>query len=954
MSILSHFIALDIETSGLNPKDAEILEVGAVQVSNGRITEYFHSFVKPSNEISDLSSRFTGITEAQVSDAPDVNSVLESLRAFVSASPIVAFHGRFEERFLGTFSPDRFGRIHSVRNLTRAAFPRLPDHRLETLTSRFGVNGEGAHKASRDASEVAAVYLGTVEVLKDFPLNVKEQMLQLLLGTQSDLLPILLALNDQPTSLTRSACDSTGPEDDRMPVNLVGESVQPSDGSGHPLDIEAIEQIFAGGGILAAGMDGFEVRDEQVQMSRAVAKAFNGAQFLAVEAGTGIGKSMAYLVPTVLHAVQNRSRVIISTNTRNLQDQLFFKDLPDLEALLSVRFRYAILKGRNNYICLNRWKAALQNPKATFTQPERIAALPLVIWAHETKTGDITENTAFNLQRSAGLWAKVCSDSGYCRSPRCRNNPNCFANQIRKAAQRTHVVVVNHSLLFSDLSTQKGILGDYAHLVLDEAHHVERVAAHNLGRELNIWRVKNLTDQLSSPGSTAAGTLPALQHWLSFASVDAPTLKAFEAGIRSAGESAEALWQKAQSFFEGLTKTVRQRQGTRSSPYAEKLRYRSDEATFDDVSDALQAFETALHELVDQLRNLSERLRNLPEDALPNRDELCGELEGRTEACDETLSDIGFLTTASDEATVYWIELPTRESSVDTRIFGVPLNVCERLVETLYEGMQTIVFTSATLGIRGKLDYFVQRMGLDLLPEDQVSLLCLGSPFDYETQALVCAPTFLPSPKSDRFQASVDALFRDLAVGVQKSTMVLFTSYGMLNRTYNAIKPDLQSEGILLLGQGIDGSPTHITERFRLNGHAVLLGTDSFWEGIDLPGETLQILGIARLPFAVPSEPLVAAQMEELEKQGKDPFFNYSVPEAILKFRQGFGRLIRSRTDRGAVIILDSRVLSTGYGRAFLDSLPVKHRTFDSGPKMIYTVRDWFEKATEAAKPLTG
>ena len=257
--------------------------------------------------------------------------------------------------------------------------------------------------------------------------------------------------------------------------------------------------------------------------------------------------------------------------------------------------------------------------------------------------------------------------------------------------------------------------------------------------------------------------------------------------------------------------------------------------------------------------------------------------------------------------TVYWMELPTRENSTDTRIFGVPLKVSDRLVETLYEGMQTIVFTSATLGIRGKLDYFVRRMGLDLLPEDHVSLLCLGSPFDYEAQALVCAPTFIPSPKSAEYQESVEALSRDLALGVQRSTMILFTSYGMLNRTYNAIKPDLQSEGILLLGQGIDGSPTNITERFRLNGQAVLLGTDSFWEGIDLPGETLEILGIARLPFAVPTEPLVAAQMEELEKQGKDPFLNYSVPEAILKFRQGFGRLIRNRTDRGAVLILDSR-----------------------------------------------
>lgn len=954
MSILNTFIALDIETSGLNPKDSEILEVGAVQVKNRRMAEHFHSFVKPSKGISDVSTRFTGIAEAQVSGAPDVNSVLASLQIFVAAAPVIAFHGRFEERFLGAFSSDRFGRIHSVRNLARASFPRLPDHRLETLASRFNVKGEGPHKALRDASEVAAVYLGTVEALQDTPQNVKEQLLQLLSGTRSDLLPILLDLNNESELPAGRAHDRTATDDGRPPVNLVGEEIQTTDEPGQPLDVEAIGQIFAEDGIFEAGMEGYEVRTEQAQMSRGVAEAFNGAQFLAVEAGTGIGKSMAYLVPAVLYAVQSHSRVIISTNTRNLQDQLFFKDLPDLEALLNVSFRYAILKGRNNYICLNRWKTALQNPASVFTEEERIAALPLVIWANETSTGDITENTGFNRQRSAGLWAKICSDSGHCRSQRCRTNSLCFANNIRKAAQKSHVVVVNHALLFSDLSTQKGILGDYQHLILDEAHHIERVASHFLGRELNTWRVKNLTDQLRNSGAISAGTLPALQHWLSFARVDTATLKAFDTGIRSTSESAEALWQKTQSFFEALTEVVRQRQGKDNGPYTEKFRYRPGESTFDAVSKESQTFEAALHELVDRLKSLSGWLRGLSEDAFPNRDDLRGELEGRTEECDEILFDLSFLTTASDEMTVYWMELPTRENSTDTRIFGVPLKVSDRLVETLYEGMQTIVFTSATLGIRGKLDYFVQRMGLDLLPEDHVSLLCLGSPFDYEAQVLVCAPTFIPSPKSTEYQESVETLSRDLALDVQRSTMILFTSYGMLNRTYNAIKPDLQSEGILLLGQGIDGSPTNITERFRLNGQAVLLGTDSFWEGIDLPGETLEILGIARLPFAVPTEPLVAAQMEELKKQGKDPFLNYSVPEAILKFRQGFGRLIRNRTDRGAVLILDSRVLSTGYGRAFLESLPVGHHIFDSRLEMIHKIRDWFVKTNGASEPEIG
>ncbi|MBT4137939.1 MAG: hypothetical protein HOE48_08495, partial [Candidatus Latescibacteria bacterium] len=260
-----------------------------------------------------------------------------------------------------------------------------------------------------------------------------------------------------------------------------------------------------------------------------------------------------------------------------------------------------------------------------------------------------------------------------------------------------------------------------------------------------------------------------------------------------------------------------------------------------------------------------------------------------------------------------------------------------------------IVFASATLGIRGKLVYFLRRMGLDILPDDRVQSICLGSPFDYENQALVCAPQFMPSPKSSEFQDAVDGIIKELALKVNRGTLGLFTSYSMLNRTYNAIKIDLQSESITLLGQGVDGTRASITERFKTDRGSVLLGTDSFWEGVDIPGDALEILCIVRLPFAVPSEPLVAAHMEEIEKQGKNPFLHYSVPEAILKFRQGFGRLIRNKSDRGIVIVLDSRVTSTQYGKAFLEALPVTHKSFRTPQDMIKTIQTWFKETERVA-----
>jgi predicted DnaQ family exonuclease/DinG family helicase len=826
----------------------------------------------------------------------------------------------------------------------------MPDHQPEALAEAFGLSVEGKHKALRDAEILVGTYLHTLEALRGASFTAKQQMLRLLNGTHSDLLPILVALGNEAAKLEVRSAIARGDLDStsfNAMFNIGGEEAGAQVAGGAPLDVEEIGAMFDPGGLLAQKSPVYEYRPQQTEMARAVASALNNAQLLVAEAGTGVGKSMAYLVPAVLHAVENNVRIVVSTNTKNLQEQLFFKDLPDLETILDTPFRYALLKGRGNYICLNRWDSVLTNLDALLSDEERRAALPLVLWAEQTKTGDISENVAFDLSRSGGLWAKVCSDSGYCRNQRCRNNGRCLAGEARKAAQRAHIVVVNHSLLFSDVASDNAVLGEYRHLVLDEAHNVERTAAHYLGRELSVWRVKNLSDQLCSPGLPDTGTLPALRHWVGTADLEAADLKSFDLAIGTATNAAAEAYERAQAFFQSLTEEMRQG-GSSSGAYTEKLRYRPGEPVFDDLRDPLDAFLDAGADLEKSLADLGSWLRGLRENTFPNQDEVCAELEGRREQCQELANDLDYLTDAKEETTVYWMELPTREGSMDTRIFGVPLNVSDVLREALYEQMESIVFTSATLGIRGKLVYFLRRMGLEGLEEDRVSQLCLGSPFDYDQQALVCALPFMPSPKSPGFQEAVDSFLEDLATGVQRGTLALFTSYSMLNRTHSALRTPLKSQGIPLLGQGIDGGRTSITDRFKLEGQAMLLGTDSFWEGIDVPGEALQILGIVRLPFAVPSEPLVAAQMEELEKQGKNSFLHYSVPEAILKFRQGFGRLIRNKTDRGAVVILDSRVLNTRYGRAFLEALPAGHQCFNTQGEAIGAIKDWFEGANGA------
>lgn len=943
MSILDAFIAIDLETSGLAPPVAEILEIGAVRVENGRIVDRFQTYVRPAGDVPDETVRLTGISSDTVRDAPPIASVIGRFRSFAADMPLIAHQGRFESRFLDTAGDAPIeNSVHSVLELARAALPTLHDHRVETLSGHFSVHCDTPHKALTDAETLARIYLNVVELLRSVSLQSKQRMLRLLQGSGSGLLPVLIELANEGARKEFLSSKPGGRLPDGSLFNAAGETPhtqgEPSD---QPLDVKAVSQMLEPGGRFEDGISGYEYRPEQVEMARAVSEAINNGRHLAVEAGTGVGKSIAYLAPAILYAVQNNLRFVISTNTKNLQEQLFFKDLPALAAILDVPFRYALLKGRNNYICLNRWASVLNNPDVSLTPNERIGALPLVLWAETTRSGDITENTGFNPVRHAGLWAKICSDPGFCRSQRCRNNGRCFANNIRRTSARAHLVVINHSLLFSDLVTENAILGEYSHLVLDEAHNLEKIAAHYLGRELSIWRIRNVTDQLCGPGSSDAGTLPALRHWIAVA--DPATVKAFDSGIKSATAAAEDLWLRARTFFENLTQHFALAVGRPGSAYREKVRYRPDENTFDALTESLDPFCQALDALCSRLKDLSDWLRDLPGHTFANQDEICSELGGCIETTRTVLDDLNDLVAASDENAVYWLELPGREKSADTRLFSAPLDVSETLNGGLYEGKSSIVFTSATLGIRGKLTYFLRRMGLEAMPETRLQTLCLGSPFDYEKQAIVCAPRFMPSPKSGEYQEAVAALLYELMLKTKRGTLALFTSYGMLNRTYDAIKPDLRSNGVLVLGQGIDGSRSNITDRFKLEETAMLMGTDSFWEGIDVPGNALQVLGIVRLPFAVPSEPLVAAHIEELEKQGKDPFLNYSVPEAILKFRQGFGRLIRNKTDRGAVVVLDSRVLSTRYGRAFLEALPVGHRAFNTREEMIGAIADWFD-----------
>ncbi len=941
MSVVEDFVAFDLETTDLDPERGRIIEIGAVKFEDGETAERFSQLVNPGLRIPLSVRKLTGISDSDVKDAPPEEEAVQGFLSFVGEFPLVAHNAEFDLSFLAPYSPG--AKAYDSLILSRIALPCLRDHRLETLASFFTTSSEDTHRALADAQVVAGIFMKLLEILEGWDYNLLWKISRASAGLGWGVEDIFSKLTS--SSVRSSLRRKIGvPKKSEKYLNLlwnVGGKATPYIAlEERKLDVEAVRSAFEPGGILAGSIEGYEEREQQINMSEAVSEAFNNGEILAVEAGTGVGKSMAYLLPAVEWGTSNGRKVVISTNTKNLQEQLFFKDIPQLSEALGLNFKSVLLKGRGNYLCLNRWQEAISEPGFWFTLEERAAILSLIPWAGVTETGDVSENSGFlNSPKSRGAWAKVCSDTTTCLGQKCPNRDRCFVAKVRGESQDAHLVVVNHSLLFSDLSSESKILEDYECLILDEAHNLEKVAIQYLSVEMHLWRVRSFVGRLYRRENGEFGLLASLKRELE--GLEDKNLQGFRAEVERICGILMAIWRESQVLFQVICDSLEQRYPGSDSIYVRKLRYR-DGSVFENVRSDISLFLKMLDELSSELSKFLGWIVGIPSDSFPSQDSLISQIEGYILECSGISDNLIFLTSAEEENYVYWAELPPEGGAFDLRLYAAPLDIAERLSEEIYSRMRTVVFTSATLTVGDSFDYFVERLGLALSTPERMRVLSVGSPFDYQRQVMACIPTFMPSPRSPSFQTSVDDILKDVSVGIRRGTMALYTSYGMLNRSYSSLKGNLEIEGILLLGQGSDGSRSSITSRFKDEPASVLLGTESFWEGVDIPGEALEVLLIVKLPFAVPSEPVVQAIMEKLEGQGQDPFLNYSVPEAVIKFRQGFGRLIRSKSDRGVVIILDKRIVTSGYGEIFLKSLPVEPTIFRSKDEMVSDIEEWF------------
>jgi len=961
---LPSFVALDLETTGLNASSDEVIEIGAARVESGKITDTFNRLVNIRGELPLQITRLTGIHSDDLRTQPFLHELLPELIDWINGAPILGHNISFDIGFLDEYLTAQQTLFHQgrplgpLRNprldtliLARALLPRLKNHRLDTLIQFFEIEVTAVHRALDDVFLEIRLFDRLLPLLLTLP----ESLLR-------DFSQILVPLSDGTSNLIRRSLpvarnhraellETANYFRNKIPApsnNIIGEKLErrvPENPA--LLDEDSVAAIFDDKGLLNSVRPDFEKRDQQMDMARAVSRAFNDQAFLLAEAGTGTGKSLAYLVPSILWSQRQpleNGRVIVSTNTKNLQEQIFTKDLPFLFQHLPEPFRAVLLKGRNNYICIDRWKQFVAEAhEELLTAEERWELLSVVTWFEETISGDIEENNGFHSQFYPDLWGRLRADSHFCLGQRCSYFQECFVARARRAARTANVVVVNHSLLLSDLAANRAILSEYSNLILDEAHNLEAAATKYLSAEFGSWTVKSFLHQLYRFVGKEVGLLPRLRDSLHFSPMEDSRKNPVLNLVYNLIQQVETLEKACQHFFVRLGEKAWEQNLGRNQNLAAKIRYFNWEDNFASLKTDTQNFQEELEELKGTLTRLNDHLSLFTAQDLEDVENFRLLTEAALSQVTDLLETFALMVETSRSDFVYWCEPAAADKKYDSRLKASPVNVASVLKNRLYDFLNTAVFTSATLTVGGRFDYFKTRTGVTFVDSERVVERSYGSPFHYEEQVLLGVPAFIPDPRDSRFVGIISGLIVRLISETRRGTLILFTSYDMLQRVYRQIKSELENEGILTLAQGIDGSRNSLVRMFQEEGSAVLLGTNSFWEGVDIPGEPLELLVVTKLPFEVPAEPIFQAWMEEIEKRGGNSFYQMSVPMAVLKFRQGFGRLIRTGSDRGMVLILDNRVLRFQYGQIFLNSLPLQPRIFESQEELLREARRWLE-----------
>ena len=908
-------VAVDLETTGLNAGTELIIEVGAVKFDQFGNEEVFSTLVNPNRQISDFISDLTGITNEELRSAPTFDDIREDLQIFLGSVPLVGHNVTFDISFLRAQGLSISDLYFDTWELGALVLPTAEKLNLRALAGVLNVDTGRSHRALDDAVTSKEIFLLLADQLKAMSdKDFSELALFVSRSGFSSPLAFLTPRKGETTSNLESYLElqaRLGVIASKPQHETVAETPFP-DALNEAWEIAAEQNLH---------IDNYHVRTSQQLMSHAVMDNLVSGGEVVVEAGTGTGKSLAYVLPAVLHSWMTGEQVVISTHTKNLQEQLIKDDIPAATALVEKLFSdqpkrfghsFQMLKGRGNYLCLDRWYGS-RGSQSRLDRNEALVLARIGLWLQGTQTGDKSE--LYLTSRDEKIWDTVSAEDSDCAARRCQyvQDGNCFVSRIRAQARSAHVIVVNHALLLASTSTGDQVIPEFQHLIIDEGHRLEDAATEYFGAEVSLRDAAEILKRLSRADRRKKKEHSVLEK---IATSHRLNSDGYITLIDNLTKSAKLSSERLRELRTSLSNFLQDQQDDDSgNPPADLYVTKGMKVqnNWEQVQVSGTNMVTILNFLLSELDVLSNTLRS----ARGGIDELGELIAGLArEQVDLELLAGNIKRVLIDDSAEDIIWLARKEK--DIRIRCAPLHPGEFLRRELFADKKSVLVTSATLrnsGLDGtqSFDFTLNQLGIS-----DAETHYWPAPFDYQNNCLVLSFKDIPAPNAPGHADQLHEAILECVIAAEGRTMVLFTSYASLKLATQALRGRLDAEGIRLQSQGLDGSADRLTQLLRNEENLVVFGTAAMWEGVDVPGPALSQVVMVRLPFPSPVDPIHSARSDEFD----NPFIEYSLPKAILRFRQGFGRLIRGENDRGVFTILDSRFVNARYGNEFAGILP--------------------------------
>ncbi|OZU90136.1 ATP-dependent helicase DinG [Virgibacillus indicus] len=933
---MDKFVVIDLETTGHSAvKDDKIIEIGIVVIEGNAITDNFSTLLNPEKPIPPFISNLTGIMDKDVKGAPTFQEKANEIIDIFRDGYLIAHNVPFDLGFLNTelskngFKPLSNPVLDTVE-LSRILYPKSPSFKLGQLAEFLEISHNDPHRALSDAYVTAKLFLLLKEKLETMPFETIDHLLKLEKMFKSDLYQLF---NERYEAL---AFSTNEPEHITSYRGLAFKHIP------EPQDIQEeadrsfgdfLDAVYEENGSMKQHMKNYEKRNGQREMSETIYDAFQLHKHSLIEAETGTGKSLAYLLPAVYDAKKTKHRIVISTHTTQLQSQLLDEEIPLIQKLTPFPFRAALLKGKSHYISLEKFERTL-NFEQTDNYDIALTKAMILVWLTETETGDIDE---IHLPASGyPFYKRVATDSEGYIDPYSPWFAHSYYQKARRRAQKADIVITNHALLCTDMFNDYQFLPAYDKVIIDEAHHLEETASRHYGLKLDYVNMQFILNQIGTAEETKSLGRILAKH--SYDSKELPLEKWDDIFAKTKYE--------LDDLFHFLFQYVvnRQRKNKSLSDIGRtQYRFEADKEDPDSWNSLLEMvtrltffLRDLIHILaiIEQYFEKSEVLDKFDKDEFKLNTQLLQSFIDRMEQLFLTENEI-------DQ--IKWIEAETLSARNAVYLYSEPTDISNLLANDFFEKKQSVILTSATLTMKNSFTYIQKRLGLSA---DRLLTKKINSPFYYDEQLQLMVPNDFPDIKHGDLEhfiyATCEAIL-SLAEITSGRMLVLFTSYDMLRKSYRLLKETMDTTKYVLIAQGISsGSRTRLKKNFQTFEQAILLGTSSFWEGVDIPGDDLSCLMIVRLPFQPPDHPIYEAKSNYLKEEGKNAFFELSLPNAVIRFKQGFGRLIRSSNDRGIVFVCDARIIKARYGKYFTESIPSVPITFESTHHIMEKAKEWF------------